>query len=232
MNSLSNRPGDAALRIPRWVSLSVLAMLVAVLSACAAPARVLRTDVTAYHNEEILNPVPRTFKFERRAEQAASLEHESYEQAIRNQLISLGFSEAADARLGVNFNYSIEARDVVVREAYPGFYEPWGMYPAGYFHHRRPYYGWYGGPWGWDPYGAPLVREYPARLAHRELKLDIRDTASGKNAFEVKVVSDGNIPQLSVVMPYMIQAAFTDFLASNGQTKRVEVPVDAPESLR
>jgi hypothetical protein len=212
-----------------WIA---LAMAVAALSACAAPARVLRTDVTAYHDDQILNPVPRTFKFERKAEPAASLEHESYEQGIRNQLTSLGFSEAADARLSVRFSYSIEARNVLMREAYTGFYEPWGWYPAGYFHHRRPYYGWYGGPWGGDPYGLPLVREYPARVAHRELKVDIRDTVSGRQAFEVNVISDGSIPQLSVVMPYMIQAAFTDFLASNGQTKRVEVPVDVPESQR
>ena len=217
----------------RWAKLGLLILMATVVSACASPARVLRTDVTAFHDDEILNPIPRTFKFERKADQAASLEHESYEQAIKNQLVSLGFSEAAtDARLSVNFDYSVETRNVVVREAYPGFYEPWGMYPVGYFHHRRPYYGWYGGPWGWDPYGVPMVREYPARLAHRELKVDIRDSASGKNAFEVKVLSDGSIPQLSVVMPYMIQAAFTDFLVSNGQTKRVDVPVDAPESQR
>jgi hypothetical protein len=224
---------DRQVRARHWALVGLLLAVAALLSACAAPARTLRTDVTAFHDDEVLNPVPRTFKFERKGEQVASLEHESYEQAIKNQLVSLGFSEAAtDARLSVNFDYSVETRNVVVREAYPGFYEPWGWYSVGHFHHRHAFFGGVGGPWGWDPYGVPMVREYPARLAHRELKVDIRDSASGKNAFEVKVLSDGSIPQLSVVMPYMIQAAFTDFLVSNGQTKRVEVPVDAPESQR
>ena len=203
----------------------VLALLVTVLAACATP-RVIRSDVTSYENWSVTATGPKTFRFERTPEQADSLEHKVYEDLVREQMLGLGFTESEPGRYTVTLGYSITGREVTVRETdwidepRMPWYGPIARTPSG-----RIIYGWgYDPLWPWA--SRPITRETTRQVWRRELHVDIREPAAGLKVYEGKVVSEGSTDQLNPVMPYLVRALFSQFPGGNGQTRRVDLPIE------
>lgn len=73
-------------------------------------------------------------------------------------------------------------------------------------------------------YGQVGEIPYSKTRYDRFLVLAIKDKKK-KNIFEATVISSGESPQVSAVLPNMIEALFKDFPGSSGTTKRVVTPV-------
>ncbi len=207
---------------------SILSLLAVLLVAACASPQVIRSDVTTF-NDWSATAGSTTFRFERAPEQIDSLEHKVYEDLVREHLQALGLSEDAAGSLKVSLSYGISSRDVLIRETdwmdEPRM--PW-YGPVGRTANGRLVYGW-----GYDPFwpwaSRPITRETTRRLWRRELHLDIRDAATGTKRYEGTAVSEGSTDQLNPIMPYLVQALFTDFPGGNGVTRRVDLPIESRE---
>lgn len=200
----------------RLLSWRRLAALLAVLGLIALTgcASTIRSDVTTFHewNDSYAGA---TFAFNRTGEQQASLEHKTYEDMVRDELIRLGLREApaGQARLAVGMKYGMQSRDMIVHEDVPDpfWYDPWWPY-------RRP---WWPSPyWG--------ERTYTVRVFERSLSVTLDDrTPSGpKRVFEATARSEGRIGELPVVMPYLVRSIFLDFPGASGKTREVKLPYE------
>ncbi|NUU01953.1 DUF4136 domain-containing protein [Herbaspirillum robiniae] len=203
---------------------SFIAAASLLLSGCAS---VVESNVTAFHAWPA-DANGKSYAFAPAKEQENNLEYGSYAQLIRQQLNTLGFTEAPDkksAQLAVSFRYGMNTEQVVVtRPAYdPFFYGPppgWGRFgphPYGFYGPYGPFYDpfWYGGPM--------QTTSYPIFL--RRLQIGIAN-ADGKQLYDVVVDSDGSRAGLSAVMPYMVRAAFSDFPGPSGVTRHIKIQVD------
>lgn len=59
----------------------------------------------------------------------------------------------------------------------------------------------------------------------RRLGLVMTRTADNVRLFEGRVVSTGDTPDLNSVMPYLVDALFTDFPGKSGETRTIRKPV-------
>ncbi len=201
-------------------------LLVLCATACTTPR--VRTQVTSFSQPTLLDQQPRTFRFDLRPGQADSLEHETYTHLVADQLLILGYKQDPDGRLAVSFDESLQAQEVMVQTGYGG-YDPYfgagyGFYGPGRYMGQGPW-GAYG-PWGWGGWGPyyPGVA-YPQTVARARFRVDIRVAATGAKAFEGTVTYGGTIDDMTVLMPYLVQAMFTDFPGLNGQMRRVVIPL-------
>lgn len=202
----------------RW--LAVLTV-VGALTGCAAGPQLIATQVTTFNDWAAL-PAEKTYVFSRTLEYQNSLELASYEDMVRDELTLQGFKFAGDpsrAQLVVTLRPSISMTRVRVRNPWPA--DPyWG-----------PYGGWYGrrGFAWYDPYWPfpDVYPDYTIEVFRRRLELDIDSkTIAGKRYYEGRVESTGETGSLPAVMPYLIRALFSDFPGNNGQTRRIDVPID------
>ena len=217
--------GNAGAAGPRrwWGAMALLAALL--LSGCAST---VMTDVTAFSQPGWQNDAPRTYSFERSAEQAAQLDRQTYEQWLATALAGIGFEQvpAKQARYRVSMDFDAAPGIVRVAETvYPDpWYGPWGPYwGPGYY---RPYGPW--GPWGpWGPgYWPPQTVVRDISVTFSSLRVYFRDAASGKRVYQVTAQNQTENGSLPAVMPYLIRSAFTDFPAESGRPRRVTLEVE------
>jgi hypothetical protein len=207
----------------RSLQWSLMALLLAALAGCATGPKLVRTEVTSF-NEWPTLPAEKTYAFSRTLEYQNSLELKSYEDMVRDELTLQGFKLAADpaqANLVVTLRPSVSGTSVEVRDPWP--FDPfWGSY--GGFYGPRRFGGFYGGPyWGGYGYG---INDYSVEVFKRRLELDIDSrTMVGKRYYEGRVENSARSPSLPQVMPVLVRALFSDFPGNNGQTRRVDVPV-------
>lgn len=211
---------------------ALLVAVAVVLGGCATGPRVVRTEVTTFDAWSTL-PAGRDYVFERTLEYQNSLEMQTYEDIVRDELKVRGFELAKDparAALAVTLRPSVMTTQVQVRDRFADpFYGPWGGFGRGY---GRGWYGpgwggfygpgpYWGGPWGYNDYVVDVYR--------RRLEIDIDSRAAPvKRYFEGRVENTGTSDSLQGVMPYLIRALFTDFPGNSGQTRRIDVPVEPP----
>lgn len=196
-------------------------LLAGALAGCATGPQLIATQVTTFNDWASL-PAEKTYVFSRTLEFQNSLELSSYEDMVRDELTLQGFRLAADpnrAQLAVTLRPSISTTRLRVRDPWP--VDPfWG-----------PYGGWYGrrGFAWYDPYW-PFPESYSGytiEVFRRRLELDIDSKAiAGKRYYEGRVESTGETGSLPAVMPYLIRALFSDFPGNNGQTRRIDIPMD------
>lgn len=208
-------------------------MLPLVLGGCAST---VVTQVTSY-NRWPQDAVGAAYVFRRSAAQDDSLEHQRHEAEIAAALGAVGLVSATEAvpprtpRFEVAVDTRIEQRDRRVVDWVPigtfgpglrgGFYggPGWG---AGWGPMHSPFWG---GPWGGS---VPVERTLTRFL--RSLKIDIYERAGAagetRKVFESTAVSEGNIDNLGVVMPYLVRSVFSDFPGADGVTRRVELPLE------
>lgn len=212
MKALAIRPAA------RWLAALSIALA---LGGCATGPRLFHTQVTTF-NEWSSLPTEKSYVFSRTLEFQNSLEMQSYENIVRDELMLKGFTLAADpgrAQLAVTLRPAISTTQVRVRDRWPS--DPFW----------RPYGGWYGRRgFGWyDPYWAfpDSFSDYTIDVYRRRVELDIDSkSVAGKRYYEGRVESTGETESLPAVMPYMLRALFMDFPGNNGQTRRVDVPMD------
>ena len=205
--------------IPAPRALFALALL-AVLAGCAIGPQYVRTEVTSY-NEWSTLPADRTYTFARTLELRSSLELKTFEEIVRDELAIQGFRlvpDPAQAALIVTLKPSVTGTRVRVRDPWPvdPFWSPYGFY-------GRRGFGWY------DRYGSPFYdfNDFTVDVFHRRLEMDIDSrTTVGKRYYEGRVETSSQAESMKAVIPYMVRALFTDFPGNNGQTRRVDIPVD------
>jgi hypothetical protein len=207
--------------IDRSLRCASAALLLVALAGCATGPKLVRTEVTSF-NEWPTLPADKTYAFARTLEYQNSLELKSYEDLVRDELTSRGFKLAADpaeANLVVTLRPSVSGTAVEVRD--PWAFDPlWG--PYGGFYGPRRFGGFYGGPY-WGGYG---FNDYSVEVFKRRLELDIDSrTMVGKRYYEGRVENSARSPSLPQVMPVLVRALFSDFPGNNGQTRRIDVPV-------
>lgn len=210
-----------------------LAILVAagslLLGGCATT---IRSDVTVFHQwpAELQE---KTFVFDTPSPSEDTLEYRSYQGLVANELARLGFAQAdssSQARLHVDMAFSTIDRPTRSLQATdPFFYSRgpyWGAYGfpyRGYYPMRyryryyafRPYYD----PW---MYGPTEYREVIYHNYERRLNVQINDK-SGKKLYDVTVQNTSRKQSTPLVMPLLVQSAFTGFPGESGKAKRVDL---------
>ena len=199
-----------------WVMLFLMSASL-VLSGCTTAPQVVSSEVTVFHEwpAQLQNA---RFTFEPSAEQQNNLEYRAYQSLIREELERLGLKpaeSAAKAALKVRFHYGIDGRDVRIVE--PRLVDP--GFPA-----FGPYWGRYGSYY--DPFWHPgYVERYETQyvLYTRRLHVAISEAETGRNLYDVTVVSEGRGRTLAGVMPYLVRSAFADFPGPSGVPRRIEL---------
>ena len=224
------RPGGRTRAVRRLLVVAALAIM----AGCASGPRLVRTDVTAFNEDWSALPASRTYVFKRTLEFQGSLEVKSYEDIVRDELAIRGFRRVDDetqAALVVTLRPTVLSARVRVRNQWPidPFIGPAGFYGRG-FYGGAGWYGGYGGfgPFGpYGPYGSAFDDDgYAVDVSRQRLELDIDSrTVSGKRYYEGRVETSGQ-RDLTVAMPYLIRALFSDFPGNNGQTRQVDVPME------
>lgn len=202
-------------------SLFLIGLLVILLSACATGPGMVRTEVTSFN--EWPASIERTYVFASPVGMADSLEQRAYEDLVAEELARQGFTRVQDpaaARLAVTVRARLSEQTRQAVE--PIFFDPfwrgrWDTmwYPPGM-------YGGFGG-----------YREYPVTVFQRALTMEISDRRAtgpagiGRRIYEGTVLSAGSSNSLAAVVPYLVRALFSDFPGRSGQTRVIEVPIDA-----
>ncbi|MEO0058157.1 MAG: hypothetical protein RIT17_1630 [Pseudomonadota bacterium] len=202
--------------------------LTAGLAACATP---FKADVSRF---AVPLPAPAGQTFAVVAEDpklAGGLEFATYANSVAKQLQDLGYARAASpesADLLVRFDYRVDNGRERVRTdlAGAGFAGgPWG-----------PWGGWGGGfgRWGYgfnDPFfGGPNVRSYTIYTSAIDLKID--RAADGQRLFEGKAEAVSRSNRLPRLVPSLVDALFTDFPGSSGETVRITIRDDNEKTVR
>ena len=205
-------------------------LMLLLLAACASQ---IKTDVARFHRM----PPPQGESFTVVAADPAkqeSLEFHTYAQYVAAEMVKQGYRQAeggTPASLVVRIDYGVSSgREKIATRpgtaSYAPYYYSWrhrAFYPYGW--------GFYDPFWG-GPFSEPEVYSYTVYT--RQLSMDIvrpgaSQAAAGKEGdgavpmFEGRVESVGKDNRLPEVMPYLVQAMFTDFPGTSGVTKQVTI---------
>ncbi|MFZ5609420.1 MAG: DUF4136 domain-containing protein [Pseudomonadota bacterium] len=204
---------------------AILALLAITLGACASS---FKSDVARFHRLNEVAPGATFAVVPKDPAKRGSLEFEQYAALVRGELTKFGYQpvNAANASdLVVEVDYGISEGEQVIRSrptAFYGFYGPYGYgYPfyTGYWHGGY-LYGAY--PFGYG-YGSDV---YSYTVYTRRLEMDIvrPNPANTRDVvFEGEVRSIGRDNRLPEIMPYLVQAMFTNFPGESGVTKEVVI---------
>ncbi|MBT5185627.1 MAG: DUF4136 domain-containing protein [Kordiimonadaceae bacterium] len=222
----------------------ITVIVTALLASCTQS---IRSNVTRFHalpapNGEKIVIVPMN------AANNGSLEFANYAALVGNALGSYGYLPAngEEADLVVELDYDVIQGPTKIRSSassrgFVSYGSYYGRYMNPWFPYRglhSGYYGFYGSPYAfgniYDPFGYyPLgwsnnnVRSIPNYT--RQLKMVIRPNKdNGQNLFEGEVSSTGRSAKLHEVMPYLVQAFFTNFPGVSGSSERVSI--ELPQS--
>lgn len=192
------------------------------LGACASR---IQSDVARFHalpqpSGETVRIVPLD------AAKQGSLEFEQYAALVRGELTRLGYKPVNaqnEAQIEVRIDYAVDdGREKVATRPGTAFYR-YSWANRAFYPYRGRYYWSYYDPF-WDPWGWDQPEVYSYTLYDRTLNLVmVRPGEDNKVLFEGKVESFGRSNKLPELMPYLVQAMFTDFPGQSGVTKRVVI---------
>jgi hypothetical protein len=211
-----------------------LLAIVTLASACGTTQ--IASDVARFHRL----PAPQGETFRIVATDGAkkgSLEFDAYATQVTAKLVQAGFrpaDAAATATYDVRLDYMISGgKEKLASRPVAGsaFNDPF-FYGSGYGRFGA-YYGYRGHHRFYDPFYSPFygsafnhqAEVYSYTVYTRKLNLDIVKAANGDKLFEGKVESVGTDNRLPEVMPYLVQAMFTNFPGNSGVTQRVKIDV-------
>ncbi|MCH8861821.1 MAG: DUF4136 domain-containing protein [Proteobacteria bacterium] len=202
--------------------ISVITLLGLILASCSNS---IRSDVARFHNL----PAPSGESFLIVAKDEAKdggLEFAQYAGLIRARLMDAGYQPVTEGtpQLVVEVDYRISDGEEKIRSR-PGYGYGYGYGGYGYghygfhhFHHSSYLYGGYGG------YGGYSSGVYSVTVYSRVLEMDII-RADGEKLFEGHALSIGRDNRMPEIMPYLVQAMFTNFPGESGVTKLVEIEI-------
>jgi hypothetical protein len=210
------------------VKLGVLAA-VFLMSACSTTSQIA-SDVVRFHR--LPAPAGETFHIvPTDAAKKGSLEFDSYAAQVTGKLVQAGFRPAAAndaATYNVRLDYMISGGNEKLASR-PGFNTSFNVpfyYGRGFDHDG--YYGRYYDAF-YDPffYGGGFSQPdvYSYTVYTRKLNLDIVKASGGEKIFEGRVESTGSDNRLPEVIPYLVQAMFTNFPGSSGVTQHVTMDI-------
>lgn len=203
-----------AIKWIRRAAIGALAGAMLVLGGCAS---YVTTQVTAFQNWSA-GDAQRTYAFQRSPAQQNSLEQQTYEQLVDNELSIYGFklTPLASANFLVGLDYNSKDQTVVVQQ--PDFYDPWGPWGSPYYRQ------W--GPWWVAPPPPVTYSTQTYSIATQHLAIRMIDKATGKEVYRVTSSAQVDDPSLLHAMPFLVRGALADFPLANGTVRRVRVPVD------
>jgi hypothetical protein len=230
------------MRIRNLAGAALLGVAALGLSGCATG---LPTKVTRY---SAAIPQGQTFYVVPGPSVQTGLQFNGFAALVAQQMEAKGYRpagapSAADMLVQVSYNvdqgtteYSVDpfARSHYYSPFYRGFYDP---FYGGYY--GRPYWSRYGyrglrSPfyWGWDdpfwynsPYsgfGADPIRSYT--MYKSQLDLDIVRRVDNYELFDGKAAARSQTDELGTLVPNLIEAMFTNFPGTNGETVKITVP--------
>jgi hypothetical protein len=198
----------------RWTRRAVL-MLVALSAVLSGCTTYVTTQVTAF-SDWSGGDANRTYAFTRSPAQQNSLEQQTYEVLVANDLATRAFRQVDDQQAHYLIGLSYGTRTDTMSVTQPVFYSsPW----------PGPYWGRPIDPWG--PFGvlppAYVSQSYPV-FTHT-LGIRITDRATGREVYNVLARNAGDEPSLVRAMPYLANSALADFPLGNGAVRTVKLPV-------
>ncbi|RMF17488.1 MAG: DUF4136 domain-containing protein [Alphaproteobacteria bacterium] len=184
----------------------------------AACARNVETQVTRFHEGAL--PPGHLVRIVPADPAKEGPEFHTYADMIGDTLAKLGYRVAAPGEkpdLEVVVDYGVDQGRTEI-ETRPGYAYPYYGYYLGYFH---PYHYGYFYPYDFGPFFGPDIESQTVYT--RRLEMKIRDVKSGRVVFEGRALSEGPTRELSLIMPYLVEAMFRDFPGENGATRLVEI---------
>lgn len=200
---------------------AVLVLLTVSVSLAACGPRMVEADVTRF-SQRPEGPPPGSVTIVPAAEQVGSLEFEAYADLVAEELRRHGFRPVpADAVPPADYTVRLSWG---VGEAVTQVYSsPSTLYGGSTFYGRRS--GW-GLGMGFPLGAAERVDSYT--LYPKSLTVAMRPAGtgpgSGSNVFEGRAVSTAGGASVQPVMPYLIEAVFTNFPGRSGVTEEVRIP--------
>ncbi len=154
------------------------------------------------------------------------LEFEQYASLVRSRLMDLGYRPVAgEADLRVELDWLVsEGREKIFTR--PGYYDPYPYYYSRFYHPYGFYPGFYGSRfYGGGYYGSPFYRDnevYSVTVYSVRMTMAI---VNDKNEvlFEGRADTVVRNPDMPAIMPYLVQAMFTDFPGQSGITRTVKL---------
>ena len=201
----------------KWIRRAAIGVGVATVLTLGGCANYVTTQVTAFQNWTA-SDAQRTYAFQNSPAQQNSLEQQTYEQLVDNELSTYGFklTPIASANFLVSLDYDSRDQTVVVQQ--PDFYDPWGPWGMPYY---RPW-----GPWWVAPPPPPTYSTQSYTVSNQRLAIRMMDKATGKEVYRVTSSAQVDDPSLLHAMPFLIRGALADFPLANGTVRRVRVPID------
>lgn len=205
-------------------------MALALVAGCAPSfeARVARFSA--------LPPEPaKTFTIEpRNPEFAGDLEFAAYANLVRKEMLTNGFVEAAtpaQATVKVLLDYGVGSPQQRIQTrpgtATAGWGNPWG--PGWGGRGWNPYWGSPWGPgWGWGG-GWSQPEVYSVTEFNAVMALKMLRTADKASLFEGRAETVSRNNNLTVLMPKLVRAMFTQFPGNSGETVRVRFNPNRPD---
>ncbi len=186
-----------------WIRRAAFFMGSIAVLALGGCANYVTTQVTAFQDWHG-SDTDKTYVFKRSPMQQNSLEQQTYEQIVGNELSIYGFrlTDPASAHLTVSLEYGSRDQTVVVPQ--PDFYDGWGP-GVGPWGGIGPWRQW--GPWG--PYWAapPTYTNQTYSMFSHRLSIRINDKATGQELYNVTAAARVDDPSLLRAMPYLVRGA-------------------------
>ena len=205
----------------RWLSAATMLTL---LAACASP---ITTKVNSF-NQWPTDTAGASFSFIRPADSMNDLEQQSYEKTIQIELEKLALKRAAPNQLG-RFQVDVVTGNGTQNRSYrqPVYRDNLLYHPP----YRDAVGNVFAGFWAADPFGSRYVGDRTVVRSVRvaNLRLRLLDTAGAaanagkpRAVFESRVVYEGDVEDLTTLMPFLVRAALADFPGQSGKVVTVK----------
>jgi len=223
---MTKTPRTLAARYGRTAKLAAIPLLLAGLAACATP---FKADVSRFQSQ-LPAPTGQTFAVVADDPKlAGGLEFALYADEVEEEMVRLGYTEAApeNANLLVRFDYGVDKGRERIRETgsarYDPFYGPWYGYQRPFYRSRIGF----GRGWGYGYHDSFFDRGDISSYTVYTSGIDVKiDRADGERLFEGKAEAMSTSNRLQYLVPNLVEAMFTDFPGSSGETVRISI---APE---
>lgn len=200
-----------------YFRISLIAALGMLLAACTSS---IKSDVARFHNLPAASGESFLIVANDEAKDG-SLEFAQYAGLIRARLMDVGYTPVTEGTplLVVEVDYRISDGEEKIKSR-PGYGYGYG-YGYGHFGHGFHSFHHFSHPYGLG-YGGYSSNIYSVTVYTRALDMDIV-RADGEKLFEGRAVSVGRDNRLPEIMPYLVQAMFTNFPGESGVTKMVAI---------
>jgi hypothetical protein len=219
------------MRINKLAAAVLLGVSALGLSACAVG---LQTKVSRFQ----AMPAPQGQSFvvvPVNAADMGGLEFSRYAELVAQRMQAQGFARAASidqATMVVQLGYGVDNghTEVVSDPFYGPRFGYYGRYGFGRGFGRGYAWGWDDPFWygGFGGFGGSSIRSYTYYVS--QLDLDIRRKADNASLFEGKAKARSRTDELAKVVPSLVDAMFTGFPGTSGETIKITVPPEGKQT--